>query len=140
MEEKKVYRMKWDYRFRFGRYEAQTVKEVYEMGLWGKTYIAWVYYTSKDTTFCDEIVEVLDLKAYEGDNPYGQWKAEHLTAEEIEKYNTTTNNRRMAGYMKHKQFNRIMGNRSRARAAAIDYSNCNLEANVWRNQGHTGKH
>lgn len=57
----KLYKMKWDYRFTFGKYEAKRVDEVFANGWYGKTYIAWAYYNKEDITFIDEILDALNI-------------------------------------------------------------------------------
>lgn len=74
----KLYKMKWDYRFTFGKYKGQRVDEVFQNGWYGKTYIAWSYYNCEDLTFTDEILDavgIADRIEKNGANPqmYFHW-------------------------------------------------------------------
>lgn len=76
------YKMKWDYRYTFGRYQGKMIKDVYESGNRGKDYVGWAYYNMPNIDYADDIKEALNIfpieKPGKDEEAFKKWHDENI--------------------------------------------------------------
>lgn len=133
------YRMKWDYRFCFGKYQSKSVKEIFESGFVGKEYLIWAYYNNEYLDFIPEIVEALGIEPIEkpGKNTelgdiQKQAYINSLSDEERQQFDHYW----LKSWRTNKNYNDKRNDAIYARGKNRDDKLSNPGSLQWKNQGH----
>ena len=131
-----VYRMKWDYRFLFGKYKGRRVDEIAK-DIYGKTYIVWAYYNKEDIDFDDTILEALGVEKIDkpGVAPamYDKWMEKCPDRDAIETYkNHVAMGKASASRAYFKRAQRAVD----VRVFSRDSREFSKGSMAWKNQGH----
>lgn len=132
----KYYRMKWDYRFTFGKHKAQRLDDVISQGIDGKSYAVWAYYCIENLDYADEVLDFLGLTKIDKHTTtdkalYDAW-VQSLSEEERNQISfELLKNKSHA--TKHRQIKSSMRFNNYCHRDAYNYSKARLQS---RNHGH----
>lgn len=138
------YRMKWDYRYTFGKCKGRTLKDVFDSGSRGKDYMAWMYYNVDNIDYADDVKQALNLTTIEkpGNNEeiYKQWHDENIEANMTDDEKAARDIRKMADMSHRRKVARdkaaYIMQKSDSRGTERDDKISKAGRLAWYNQGH----
>ena len=132
----RLYKMKWDYRYPFGKYHGRRVDEVYKSNVTGKEYVGWVYYNMAMVDYDQSILNELGLQPIEkpGVNKelFDIWKQENFTEDQ----NIGMNKIQMGKISHAKKVARERAAKHYDRFVRDDERAFTKGKMAWKNQGH----